>query len=169
MKKILVAYASKYGATAEIAAAIANTLGENELDVKVISADAVNEVQSYDAVVLGSAVYAGHWLQGAVDFLDRFKKDLGQKPVWLFSSGPTGDGDALELLNGWKIPEALQPTVSELKVRDVALFHGKIDTRKLNLAENLLVRAMRGATGDFRDWDAIRAWAETMVTSLVKA
>lgn len=167
MKKVLVAYASKYGSTAEIAAAIGGTLSEKGLDVKVVSAEAVSTIQPYDAVVLGSAVYAGRWLLGAEDFLERYKGDLQQKPIWLFSSGPTGEGDAVELLKGWRFPDALQPTVAELNVRDVALFHGKIDTKKLNLAENLLVRAMRGSTGDFRNWDEIQAWANSLVESLV--
>ena len=169
MTKVLVAYASKYGSTAEIAAAIANTLNEKQLDVKVVSADAVRDISGYDAVVVGSAVYAGHWVDKAVQFLETFQDELQHKPVWLFSSGPTGEGSANDLLGGWRFPDGLQPLVDKIGVQDTAVFHGKIDPDKLNLAERLLVRAMRGATGDYRRWDEIRLWALSMTEALVTA
>jgi menaquinone-dependent protoporphyrinogen oxidase len=51
----------------------------------------VNDIADYDAVVLGSAVYTGHWLKLAIEFARRFSDALIARPVWLFSSGPVGD------------------------------------------------------------------------------
>ena len=167
--KILVTYASKYGSTAEIAASIGNTLSEAGIDVKVMSVDAVNSLKDYNAVVVGSAVYAGSWLGYAVEFIARNEKELATKPMWIFSSGPTGTGDAEELLGGWRLPEALQPVIERIKPRDVTVFHGKIDVEKLHWGERLLVRAMRGATGDFRDWNVIRQWATEISHALIPA
>lgn len=169
MKKILVTYASKYGSTAEIAATIGNTLSEQGFEVKVAPVDAIRDLSAYDAVVVGSAVYAGNWLANAADFLEHFADVLAQKPVWLFSSGPTGEGDASELLGDWTFPGTLQPVADKIKPRDVALFHGKIDPERLHWGERLLVRAMRGATGDFRNWDTIREWAMSITQAVVTA
>jgi menaquinone-dependent protoporphyrinogen oxidase len=65
MTRVLVTAASKHGATAEIAEAIAEVLAGNGLDPAVVPPDEVDDVAAYDAVVLGSAVYAGHWLKPA--------------------------------------------------------------------------------------------------------
>ncbi len=169
MQKILLTYASKYGSTAEIAAAIGNTLSEAGLQVKVVSVDAVHDLQDYDAVVIGSAVYAGNWLANGVKFVERFEGDLAQKPVWIFSSGPTGVGSADELLDGWHAPESIQPILERIQPQDIHVFHGKIDVEKLHWGERMLVRAMRGATGDFRDWDEIRQWASDISHILMPA
>ena len=90
--KVLVTAATKHGATAEIAATIGEVLrGEPGLDATVVPAEEVATVDGYDAVVLGSAVYAGHWLASAKELVDRAGGALAGKPVWLFSSGPIGD------------------------------------------------------------------------------
>jgi menaquinone-dependent protoporphyrinogen oxidase len=88
--KVLVTAATKYGATAEIAQAIGDTLRDHGLDPTVIPPQQVDSLDGYDAVVLGSAVYAGHWLKPARELVDR-AGHLADRPVWLFSSGPVGD------------------------------------------------------------------------------
>lgn len=168
-KKVLVAYATKYGATEGIARAIGETLQEQGLDADVVPADQVGDVQPYAAVVLGSAVYAGSWRKEAVALLEGQEAALAQRPVWLFSSGPTGEGDPVALMDGWRFPEAQQPIADRIGPRDIVFFHGEIDTEKLNLAERLLVKSLRAQVGDFRDWDAIRAWAEGIAVELRNA
>jgi hypothetical protein len=91
MMRVLVTAATKYGATAEIAAAIAEVLDEHGLEATMLPPDQVEEVDGYDAVVLGSAVYAGHWLKPARELVERHAGALASRPVWLFSSGPVGD------------------------------------------------------------------------------
>ena len=110
MTRILVAYASKYHATAEIAEEIGKTLRQTAgLEVVVRDVSTVTHLSPYDAVVLGSAVYIGQWQESAAQFLKTHERELAQRPVWLFSSGPTGEGDPKEMLKGWEFPDALLP------------------------------------------------------------
>ena len=98
--QVLVAYATKYGATAEIAEKIGQALRGAGLSADVLPADRVSDLTPYQAVVLGSAVYIGQWRKEAVKFLKANETVLAEKPVWLFSSGPSGEGDPVELGQG---------------------------------------------------------------------
>jgi len=165
-KKVLVAYASKYGATAGIAEKIGETLETNGVSVDVKPAKEVKDMHDYQAVILGSGVYAGGWLKPASDFLQSKEKDLAKMPVWLFSDGPTGEGDPLELMKGWRFPDNLRPLSERIKPRDMALFHGKMILEELNFAEKMLIKAMKAQLGDYRDWNAISAWAMGIAEAL---
>jgi menaquinone-dependent protoporphyrinogen oxidase len=158
-KKVLVAYASKYGATAEIAEQVGEGLKKAGLEVEVLPAEKVKDLGEYGAVVLGSAVYAGQWRKEASDFLQGNEQALKEMPVWLFSSGPTGEGDPVEAMKGWRFPEALQPVADRIGPRDKAFFMGEIDMKKLNLPERMIIKAMKAPSGDFRDWETIESWA----------
>ena len=89
--KVLVCAASRHGSTDEIARAIAVVLRSFELEVDLFAPDDVDSVSGYDAVIIGSAVYAGHWLRPAVDVVARHRDELVGRPVFLFSSGPLGE------------------------------------------------------------------------------
>jgi menaquinone-dependent protoporphyrinogen oxidase len=158
-KNVLVAYGTKYGATAEIAERIGEVLAGTGLDCDVRSADNVSDLSAYSAVVLGSGVYIGRWRKEAVRFLKAHEAELAQRPVWWFSSGPTGEGDPEELLQGWRFPGNLQPIIDRIKPLDIAVFHGALDVSKLNLLEKWVLNRIKTPVGDFRDWDAISAWA----------
>jgi menaquinone-dependent protoporphyrinogen oxidase len=164
--RVLVAYASKYGATAEIAGRIGYTLREAGLQADVESVDLVQSIKSYQALVLGSAVYAGQWRKEAVQFLEDFEVWMAKMPVWLFSSGPTGEGDPVQLMKGWDFPEAQRPIAERIHARDIAFFHGALDMKKLHFAERVLVRGIKAPLGDFRDWAAIEAWAAGIAEAL---
>jgi menaquinone-dependent protoporphyrinogen oxidase len=164
--KVLVTYASKYGATAEIAEKIGQVLGEAGLHADVLPADAVRDLSPYEAVVLGSAVYIGRWRKQAVKFLKANETALAEKAVWLFSSGPTGKGDPLELVQGWRLPKALQPIADRIHARDVAVFHGAVDSEKLNFIERWMLKNVKAPAGDFRDWETITAWATAIADAL---
>ena len=164
--QVLVAYATKYGATAEIAERIGQALRQAGLRADVLPAARVADLTPYQAVVLGSAVYAGQWRKEAVKFLAANEKALAARPVWLFSSGPTGEGDPVQLTKGWRFPEAQKPLAERIRPRDIALFHGAVDMSKLNLLERLLLKAMKAPVGDFRDWNAITSWATAIADAL---
>lgn len=170
--QMLIAYASKYGATQEIAEKIADVLRESGLSVDVLPAEEVNVINTYRGVVFGSAVYAGQWRKEAVELLESTERALAERPVWLFSSGPTGEGAATQLTKGWRFPTAQQSIADRIKPRDIALFHGDLDPQKLNFGEKLIIKGVRAPTGDFRDWEAIRAWAkeiaQVMQTDVLK-
>ena len=158
-KNVLVAYGTKYGATAEIAQRIGELLRDAGLEADVLSADNLSDLSMYSAVVLGSGVYIGRWRKEAVKFLKTHEAELAQRPVWLFSSGPTGEGDPVELVQGWQFPSSLQPIVDHIQPRDIAVFHGAVDVSKLNPLERWMLNRIKTPVGDFRDWDAISAWA----------
>src|SRR5215211_5769452 len=81
MMPVLVTAATKYGATAEIAAAIAEVLAEHGLEATVLPPEQVKEVDGYEAVVVGSAVYAGHWLKPARELVERLGNELAGRPA----------------------------------------------------------------------------------------
>jgi menaquinone-dependent protoporphyrinogen oxidase len=96
--RVLVSAASRHGATSEIAEEIGKALrdalherGDDDVAVDVRPAEQVSSVEDYEAVVLGSAVYAGRWLQPARELAERHAGALSERPVWLFSSGPVGE------------------------------------------------------------------------------
>jgi len=98
-KNILVTYASKYGATKEIAEKIGEVLRQAGLRVDVLPVDGMRDLSPYKAVILGSAIYVDKWQKEALQLLRANEKILANRPVWIFSSGPTGKGDPL---NWWR-------------------------------------------------------------------
>ena len=165
-KKVLVTYATKHGATAEIAEKIAELLQEAGLPTDVAPVKQVKELTPYSAVILGSAVYIGRWRKEAVKFLENNEQALAERDVWLFSSGPTDEGDPLELLEGWKLPEKLQPAAERIQPHDIAVFHGVLDLDTLNFIERTMLSKMDVPVGDFRDWEMITAWATAVADTL---
>jgi len=163
---ILIAYASRYGSTREIAEAIQRVLRDRGRAVDVRPASEVARLEGYRAVVLGSALYSGSWLEDAREFLESFQEELSALPLWLFSSGPTVAGDPVEALDGWTFPDDLQELREASGARDVALFAGRIDPDLLDLQDWLINRSMRGVSGDFRNWSRIEAWATHIADDL---
>src|SRR4051812_39306542 len=89
--RVLVAYATQYGATRDIAERIAQVLTEEGLQPTVRAVDHNLSLTGFDALVVGSAIHAGHWLKPAGEFLARHADEFELRPLWLFSSGPIGD------------------------------------------------------------------------------
>ena len=165
-EKVLVAYGTKYGATAEIAERIGQVLRDAGLGADVKAADRAGDPGRYDAVVLGSAVYIGQWRKEAAKFLEANEAALAQKPVWIFSSGPTGEGDVEELMAGWSFPGKLQPIADRIGPRDMTIFHGAADESKMGRLDKWMLGRVKAAIGDYRDWDAIEAWARAIAQEL---
>lgn len=159
--RILVTAASKHGATAEIAEAIGRVLTEHGHDASVLAPDDVAQADDFDAVVLGSAVYAGHWLKPAKELIERTQERLVSIPVWTFSSGPIGDPAKPD-----EDPVDVADVLSAVNTTEHMLFAGKLDVEKLGFAERAITKALRAPSGDFRDWDAISAWATKIAAEL---
>lgn len=166
--KVLVTYATKHNSTGEIADKIGEALRQAGLQADVVPVKKVQDLSAYRAVVLGSAVYIGSWRKEAVQFLKANQGALAERAVWLFSSGPTGEGDPVELMKGWRFPPALQPLADSIHPRDIAVFHGNLDVNKMNALEKWLTKNVKAPTGDFRDWTAITAWASSIADTLKK-
>ncbi len=158
---VLVVFASKYGSTEEIAGAVAEELIGAGLEARAVEADGT-ELGEADAIVAGSAVYAGHWLKPIRRLVAEAAPGLRERPVWLFSSGPLGDEDPQPSGE----PADLDELMSETGARSHIVFAGKLDRERLSVGERLLVRALKAPEGDFRDWDAIREWARAIAAEL---
>jgi len=166
---VLVSAASQHGATAEIAEAIGHALAGQGLTVTVIPPGDVRSLDGYDAVIIGSAVYMGHWLDPAKDFVNRFRTALAGRPVWLFSSGPVGDpsGKLAQAMD--QDPVDLPGLLEATRARDHRRFAGKLDRKVLSLPQRASLLVFRGLNGDFRDWADIRQWAEGIAQQLALA
>jgi menaquinone-dependent protoporphyrinogen oxidase len=161
--KVLIAVSSKHGATREIAEAIGRRLTERGLEVEVRDVVDADDVSDFGAVVLGSAVYAGRWLAPARDYVDDHGEELSARPTWLFSSGPIGHPP--RPAEGAVDVDAI---VERTNPRDHRVFAGKLDPQGLDFAERAIAFAFRADAGDFRDWDAIAAWAGDIADALAQ-
>lgn len=160
--KVLVAVASKHGATQEIAEKIWRILGESGISVDFKKIDASTDIRDYDAFILGSAVYVGSWLEAAKDFVEKNSEDLSKKPVWLFSSGPIGEPAKPAGDKSVNISDILMAT----KAKEHRIFNGKIDKNRLSFGEKAIILAVGAKEGDFRDWPEITAWAKSLVKAI---
>ncbi|MFL6138715.1 MAG: flavodoxin domain-containing protein [Frankiaceae bacterium] len=166
--RILVAVASRHGATAEMAEWIGATLREvlagsvdpPTVDVRTV-AD-VPDVDGYDAVVVGSAVYMGQWLDDARRFIGQHADALAARPVWLFSSGPVGDPPMPA-----ESPETTSAMVARIAPRGHRFFAGRVEPAELGRMERMALRVVKAPAGDYRDPDAVRAWAAEIAAALL--
>lgn len=158
---VLVTAASRHGATAELAAVIAEQLAALGVSSDLQAPEDVAEVTGYDAVVLGSAVYAGRWLGSAKELVRRCGDQLSERPVWLFSSGPVGAPPKPD-----EDPVDAAAMVVATGAREHRVFAGRLDRQRLGVAERLVVGMVRAPDGDFRDRDAVRQWAARIVDEL---
>ncbi len=165
-RKVLVSASSKYGATAGIAKAIGEALAAHGITTDVIPPEQVGRIEDYDAVILGSAVYTGHWLDPAKDLVTRCKDALAARPVWLFSSGPVGDPARKLVQSMGQDPVDLADIRAATHARDHQMFAGKLDRAKLTFGQRAALLAFRGLEGDSRDWAKIKEWADSIAGQL---
>jgi menaquinone-dependent protoporphyrinogen oxidase len=154
--RILVAYASRHDATAEIAAAIAGELASAGCSVDLGEARDVASVAAVDAVVVGSALYLGRWDEAALQLLRRERAALATIPTWLFSSGPVGVGTATARPERLPQPDEVAALAVEIGAR-ATTFGGRVEPGAE--AFDLQIMANAGLAGDWRDFERIRAWA----------
>lgn len=171
--KVLVAYASKYGATKGIAERIGEGLKRRGLEVDVSDCKDLDKASGYDAYVVGSAAYIGKWRKDARQFVQRNTEELGAHPVWLFSSGPVGT-DTVDAEGRDVLTEAAPKEFAEfddlIHPRGRQVFFGAFHPDKIRGGDRLAtwLPAVKNLlpAGDFRDWDAIDAWADSVATEL---
>ncbi len=159
---ILIAVTSKHGSTREIADAISDELRQAGHNVEVRDAQSAPLVDIYDAVIAGSAIYMGHWMGEAKAFVERNRGHFSGKPVWLFSSGPLGEDHPEDM----GVPETLDDLLEQTGARDHQVFVGRLDKSELGFGERMISKVVKAPEGDFRDWDAIRAWAREIAQQL---
>jgi len=187
MARVQVVYGSRHGGTAGIAQRIAEVLRNEGADVLVANAADRPDPSGFDAYLIGSGVQIGSWHKEGFEFLERNQATLATRPVWLFSSGPLPGSsmmkeaeDRLELAlgpregpgsGGRKRIEGLSAAIHPRAHR---VFYGAFDPKDPPRSmQERLVRLMPAAkrvlpTGDFREWDAIEAWARDIAGQLVE-
>jgi len=160
--RVLVTAASRHGSTGDIAVALAQAIGVGrDVDAVVIPVGQRPDPGGFDAVVLGSAVYAGRWLEEARDYATAHAAALRARPLWLFSSGPIGAPPFPP-----DEPYDVAPLIQTLRPRGHAVFPGRLDKSLLSFGERAMVTAMRAPLGDFRDWAAVAAWGQHILDEL---
>ena len=158
---ILVTYGTKMGGTAEIAKRIASTLAAEQFSVTVRPAKQAPNPEEFDAVVVGSALYAMRWRREAVRVLKRLATAGFERPVWLFHSGPISDEEARD---PQQFPAGVEKLAGMLDVRDRVTFGGRLAED----AGGFIARSMvkQGRAGDWRDFSQIEVWAKDIATEL---
>jgi menaquinone-dependent protoporphyrinogen oxidase len=178
--KVLVAYASRHGATRGIAERIAKVVERRGLEVALKPVESAGAVAEYDAFVIGSAAYMSHWMDEATKFVRRNRSVLASRPVWLFSSGPVGtetvDAKGRDLVEASE-PREFAEFSGAINPLDQRVFFGAYDpdAEPIGLMERFGARftripAIREAlpAGDFRDWPRIEAWADGIARELLE-
>lgn len=167
-ERVLVAYGSKYGSMAEIAQAIGTTLRVAGLGVDVERAREVCWLEPYRAVVVGSAVYMARWRSDAMRLVRSQRKDLAQRVVWVFSSGPVreekGERDKKE--ERWTKPKRVQRLATEIKAHERVMFGGRVSEDADGFLRENVAKNTPPEFRDGRDWTAIEAWAKRIADSL---
>lgn len=171
--RVLVTYSSRYGGTRGIAERIAEVLRSKGFAAQARSLQVLGNVDSYDAYIVGSAVYVGHWQGDAKAFVRDHEALLASHPVWLYSSGPLGtrqvDPQGRDVRMAAE-PAELEGLRSAVRPRDHRVFFGAFRRSGLGLVDRAVAQlpAARDllVEGDFRDWAEVDAWAASIADAL---
>lgn len=163
VKTLVVAAASRHGGTCEIADRIAETLRLGLPDNWHVVRGELSDLRildDADAVVLGSAIYYGHWMRAASKALDYLHESM-PADLWLFSTGPISEVESenAQMISADQLAETGE--ADEHKV-----FGGRLDTSHLNLLERIVVRGVHALPGDHRDWLVVDEWANHIAAEL---
>jgi menaquinone-dependent protoporphyrinogen oxidase len=162
-KRVLVTYASKMGSTQEIAEAIGRELETNGIDVVIAPcADNVSP-EGFDGVIIGSAIYTRRWVRAATKYLKRHAPELDPYKTWLFHSGPCGEGAREEQV---PVPKAVARAIAAHGLPGPVTFGGRLDIDHAIGPVSRWMSAEGPLSGDFRDWNRIRAWASDIAHQL---
>jgi menaquinone-dependent protoporphyrinogen oxidase len=151
---VLVTAATRHGSTMEIATIVAGILEDAGLETDVQPSSEVRSLDGYEAVVIGSAVYMGRWLEPARRLVERCTAQFAGRSVWLFSCGPLGEPPKPD-------PEPVDAERTRMATGaiDHRVFPGRLVKTELGFAEKVAVAGVRAPYGDFRPWDDVMTWA----------
>jgi menaquinone-dependent protoporphyrinogen oxidase len=160
MRSVLVCYATRYGSTGEIAAIIARELEKRGFEVTLSTLSGVRNPGTYDAVVIGSPLYMGKWLAEARDFVSRFRKELQDLPVAVFTVGYS----FRDRVNEYIMPPdaALAPVRIFISPVVAGYFPGTLDIDRMTPADREIIKLAGITPGDFLDPDETGRWAREL-------
>lgn len=164
--RTLVVYASRHGATKQIAERIAGRLAERDVPVEIRPVDAAGGLGGFDAVVFGAPVYDQSWPPEATRFVGRHAGELAARPLWLFSVGSFGDTKRLLGPLARKEPKDIATLRASLRPDDYRVFQGVIEKHQWPIWSRALFHLFGGRFGDHRDWVVIEGWADEIATAL---
>ena len=168
--RVLLVYASRAGSTKGIAEFIGEKLRGNGIQADVKEAGSSADTGGYDAFIVGSAVYQYHWLKEAKEFVSKNREVLASRPVWVFSSGPTGPRETDKKgrnLREVDAPKEMDEIRESINPRDHRIFFGAFFPDRLKGAVGFFARmAPKEDQGDFRNWGEIEAWASGIAKAL---
>jgi menaquinone-dependent protoporphyrinogen oxidase len=190
MKKILVAFATNAGSTADVAQAVGEELCKNGAEVEVRQINEITSLDSFDAVVVGAPMIMG-WHRSALSFVKKHQLALSKVQVAYFLMAmsltqaehhdqadmsifvdqrlakPPNDPNHLSFKERYAtVDKYLQPVLKAaplVKPINVAFFGGKLDLYRLNWWQKLFVMiVVQAQPGDYRNWPFIREWATNL-------
>lgn len=160
---VLVAYGSKRGGTAEIAQWIGNSLQAAHIPAEVRPAREVHSLSGFSAVVLGGALYSGRWHRDARRFARKFTRQLRERPVWLFASGPLDDSADHGTDGNAFGAKSIHRAEDRLDARGTAIFGGRLERTARGFPASAMAKK---SAGDFRNQDRVEAWAKDIGSQL---
>ncbi|WAI00649.1 flavodoxin domain-containing protein [Methanogenium organophilum] len=159
--RILVIYATKYGATEGIATAIAEGLRKQGREVDVRNVKDVFDITGYSAVIIGSPIYYGKVLPELVAFVSLHKNMLHEIPVIGFLSGYS----LLDISPEKKqaASAAFDQILEHIELRDIGYFAGKISEEHLSFKDKAVMKIIGAKPGDYRNREAAVIWAQGLI------
>jgi len=166
LKKVLIAFATRYGSTKEVAEFIAEKIKEREIEAEISNIIDISSLEGYDAVIIGSPIYMGKWLKEGVHFVQQFSESLNRVPVALFSVGATlKDKNEKNIKIAEKSFDVLLPYTNPVMT---GLFAGKIDKSNMNFVDKQILKIVKPEEGDFRNFDEISVWTDNLIETFRK-
>jgi len=165
MSKALIVYGSTTGSTEGVADRIGKVLAGRGVQADVVAAAAAPDPAGYDVVFVGSGVRAGSWHAPVKGWVTKHAAALKDGKVAFFTVGLTLASDPGKTA---EVRAFTDPLIAETGVRpvDVGVFAGTNDPKKFSFVERTIMKLMKAPEGDFRDWDAIEAWAGSAADEL---
>jgi menaquinone-dependent protoporphyrinogen oxidase len=164
MKKILVAYATRAGSTAEVAGFIGQDLADRKIPCDVEAFKDVDDIAEYDMFFLGTPVRAGQLMPEFLKFLRKNKAALAAKHAVFFITCLTMSKHTAE--NWQKAHAYLAPAMKLVKPVSEGLFGGKMDYSKLGVLTRFMIKRMKIPEGDYREWEEIRTWVDNVLDEM---